>query len=97
MSHLDAIYAPWDDNAAVMAEDIGEKPVTVRQWRNRGNIPSRYWATIVAKAAARGHTVPLSAFLPAVAMCGVCELGADRPEVRSCTAPDCPLGAREAA
>ena len=40
-----------------MARDIGESDVTVRQWRNRENIPARYWPAIIAKAAERGHTI----------------------------------------
>ena len=64
MSSLAPIYEPWDGNAEAMAADIGEKPVTVRQWRNRGQIPPRYWRKISAAAAERGKPLELDQFLP---------------------------------
>ncbi|MGE8143078.1 carph-isopro domain-containing protein [Novosphingobium sp. NPDC080210] len=64
MSHLIPIYAVWNDNAEAMASDIGELGVTVRQWRNRGNIPAKYWPRIIDAAAARGTELNLSQFLP---------------------------------
>lgn len=64
MSHLASIYAPWGGNAEAMASDIGENPVTVRQWRNRGNIPTRYWRKIIAAAADRGETITVERFVP---------------------------------
>ena len=57
MSKLAPVYAPWDGRAAEMARDIWESDVTVRQWRNRENIPAKYWPTIIAKAAERGHNI----------------------------------------
>lgn len=52
-----------------MAEAIGEKPVTVNQWRARRSIPPRYWPKIIDAAERRGHRFTLeqfaSAFLPA--------------------------------
>jgi len=59
MSQVAPIYAPWGGNAEAMAADIGEKPVTVRQWRNRGSIPPQYWRKIVAAASARGAVLSL--------------------------------------
>lgn len=64
MSHLKPIYAVWDDNAEALASDIGELGVTVRQWRNRGNIPPEYWTKIISAAAAKGRTLDLRQFLP---------------------------------
>lgn len=64
MSQLAPIYSAWDGNAEAMALDIDEKPVTVRQWRNRGNIPPRYWPKIIAKAAERGHSLDWLQFVP---------------------------------
>lgn len=51
MSHLNPIFAVWDDNAEALAADIGEKGVTVRQWRNRGDIPSRAAQLKIIRAA----------------------------------------------
>lgn len=62
--HLQPIYAVWDGNAEAMAADIDELGVTVRQWRNRGDIPSRAWPKIIRAAAARGTIVRLEDFLP---------------------------------
>lgn len=64
MSHLAPIFAAWDNNAEAMAQDIGELGVTVRQWRNRGNIPSSYWPRIIEEAAKRGHTLEWRQFVP---------------------------------
>ena len=64
MSHLASIYAIWDGNAEAMAADIGESGVTVRQWRNRGNIPPRYWEKIILAAAKRGELIDWRSFVP---------------------------------
>jgi hypothetical protein len=47
-----------------MAADIGEKPVTVRQWRARNSIPPTYWPTIIARAADKGAELTWTMFLP---------------------------------
>jgi hypothetical protein len=49
--HLNKIFAVWDDNAEALASDIDEKGVTVRQWRNRGDIPSRSAQLKIIRAA----------------------------------------------
>lgn len=64
MSHLKPIYAVWDDNAEAMANDIGELGVTVRQWRNRGNIPPQYWTKIIEAAALKGKLLEWRQFVP---------------------------------
>lgn len=64
MSHLNPIYAVWDNNAEALAADIGELGVTVRQWRNRGLIPLKYWSKIIDAAAAKGHTLDPRQFVP---------------------------------
>lgn len=64
MSSLAPIYDPWGGNAEAMAADIGEKPVTVRQWRNRGNIPPQYWRKIISAAEGRGQKLTLDQFVP---------------------------------
>ena len=64
MSHLTPIYAVWSKNAEAMASDIDELGVTVRQWRNRGNIPPQYWQKIIDAAAKRGTRLTLDAFIP---------------------------------
>jgi len=61
--HLQPIYDVWDGNAEAMAADIDELGVTVRQWRNRGDIPSRAWPKIIRKAAEKGKTLRLEDFL----------------------------------
>ena len=38
---------------AKLASDIGINPITVRQWGNRGSIPSKYWPAIVEAAKAK--------------------------------------------
>lgn len=63
MSHLKPIYDVWDGNAEALASDIGEQGVTVRQWRNRGNIPPRYWPKIIAAAAAKGSALEWHQFV----------------------------------
>jgi hypothetical protein len=63
MSHLIPIYDVWGGNAEAMAADIGELGVTVRQWRNRGDIPSRAWPKIIKAAAAKDVILRLESFL----------------------------------
>jgi hypothetical protein len=63
MSHLKSIYAVWDDNAEALAADIGELGVTVRQWRNRGNIPPQYWTKIIEAAALKGKLLSWQQFV----------------------------------
>ncbi|WP_416365847.1 carph-isopro domain-containing protein [Sphingomonas aerolata] len=65
MSNLAPIYAPWDGNAEAMAAAIGENPITVRQWRNRGSIPPKYWRKIIASATEMGATLSFEEFIPA--------------------------------
>lgn len=62
-SWIDAIYEPWGGTAAELARDLGELPVTVSQWRYRGNIPPRYWPRIIAAAAVKGATLTLEQFV----------------------------------
>lgn len=64
MSQLTAIYDVWGGNAEAMAADIDEKAVTVRQWRNRGSIPPRYWPKIIDRAAERGKSLNWRQFVP---------------------------------
>lgn len=64
MSHLAPIYAVWENNAEAMASDIMAPGVTVRQWRNRNNIPPQYWQKIIEAAAAKGVDLELHQFLP---------------------------------
>lgn len=62
MEQIASIYAPWGGNAEAMAAAIGESAVTVRQWRNRGSIPPRYWRRIIAEAAEVGFELSLDLF-----------------------------------
>jgi hypothetical protein len=63
MSYLTPIYAVWNGNAEAMASDIGESGVTVRQWRNRGNIPPKYWKRIIDAAKAHGQALEWEQFV----------------------------------
>lgn len=67
MADLANVYAPWAGNAEALATDIGERGVTVRQWRNRGSIHHRYWPKIIAAAAARGFALKADDFLDGAA------------------------------
>lgn len=64
MSHLEPVYAVWAGNAEAMATDIGELGVTVRQWRNRGNIPPQYWPKIIEAAALKGTLIEWRQLVP---------------------------------
>jgi hypothetical protein len=64
MSYLSPIYDVWIGNAEHLAADIGESGVTVRQWRNRGNIPPKYWQRIIDAAELRGANISLAQFMP---------------------------------
>jgi hypothetical protein len=64
MSHLKPIYAVWEGNAEALASDINEQGVTVRQWRNRGNIPPQYWTKIIEAAALKGKLLEWRQFVP---------------------------------
>lgn len=100
MSHLTPIYAVWDGNAEALATDIGESGVLVRQWRNRGNIPARYWQRIIDAAALRGSSLPWTAFMApeaSPALCTVCDHRLDDVAIRSCSSTDCPNAQRDAA
>lgn len=61
-------HAKAEAGAAVLAEDLHVKPGRVRQWCNRGRIPSEVWGDVVASAKARNIpdvTLPLLARLHA--------------------------------
>jgi len=64
MEQIAALYAPWGGNAEAMASDIGENPITVRQWRNRGSIPPRYWRKIISAADRKGCALTFDSFVP---------------------------------
>lgn len=64
---FDTIYAPWAGNAAAMARDIGERAVTVSQWRYRGSVPPKYWPKIITAAVGRGYVLTLEDFVDGVA------------------------------
>jgi hypothetical protein len=67
MESLKEVFSVWP-SAAALARAIGVRPVTVRQWRNRGyRIPSRYWQIIQEAARERGREIPLEAFIGAPA------------------------------
>lgn len=64
MSHLKPIYDVWANNAEALAADIEESGVTVRQWRNRNNIPPKYWQRIIDAAAERDAVLEWKQFVP---------------------------------
>lgn len=51
-------------SAEELGRAIGVPGVTVRQWRNRGSIPPKYWKLIQGAAKERGTDLPLETFLP---------------------------------
>lgn len=65
------LYEAWGGNAEDMAADIAQQGVTVRQWRNRGNIPPEYWPKIIEKAAARGVLLSIDDFGPSAEVLSV--------------------------
>ena len=101
MSHLASIYAVWDGNAEALATDIGESGVLVRQWRNRGNIPARYWQRIIDAAARRGGSIAWTDFMvpddESPALCSTCDARLDETSIRACSVRDCPHAQQEAA
>jgi hypothetical protein len=71
MSNIAKIYSAWEHSAEALAADLGEKGVTVRQWRNRESIPPEHWAAIIEKAAARGVDIAVDDFGPNAAVLAV--------------------------
>lgn len=63
MANIAKIYAAWK-SAEDMAADLGEKGVTVRQWKNRESIPPEYWPTIIERAADKGVLLAVEDFGP---------------------------------
>lgn len=55
MTH-DTFIPIWGTKAA-FARAIGESEITVRHWFNRGSIPAKYDAAIIAAASEAGHVV----------------------------------------
>lgn len=55
---MDRIFNTWP-TVADMARDLGENPVTVRSWRQRGSIPAKYDLAIVRMARERGGELTL--------------------------------------
>lgn len=101
MSHLSSIYAVWDGNAEALAADIGESGVLVRQWRNRGSIPARYWQRIIDAAARREGAITWTDFIPpedaSPALCTTCDVRLDDMSIRACSVRDCPNAQKDAA
>jgi len=83
MRHLTPIFDVWGSNAEALATDIGESGVTVRQWRNRNNIPPKYWPRIIAEAARKGVKLEWTQFVPPADLAEQ----APRPRRRRMTAP----------
>ncbi|MFC3060029.1 carph-isopro domain-containing protein [Paenirhodobacter populi] len=50
---MEKVFCIWP-NAAELAREIGENPVTVRSWRARGSIPADRDVILVRAAAKRG-------------------------------------------
>lgn len=55
---MDAIFTLWPSVAA-LASDLRKPYPTVHAWKQRGSIPARYDAQLIAAAAARGETLTL--------------------------------------
>jgi hypothetical protein len=63
MNTVKDVFGVWP-SAAAMGRAINVRPVTVRQWRNRGyRVPSRYWRKIQVAALGRGYKIPLDVFV----------------------------------
>jgi hypothetical protein len=56
MTSFREIISLWPTPDA-LAGEIGEKPWTVRKWKQRDRIPSSAWMAVAAAAAQRGHDV----------------------------------------
>ncbi|MEN2749254.1 hypothetical protein [Sphingomonas sp. T9W2] len=72
---------------------------TVHSWRERGLTASRlaHLKLVAEKDRVAIDWATGSRTEAAVVHCPTCEARAEHPSVRSCTAPDCPMRAREAA
>jgi hypothetical protein len=53
-----SIVARFPDREAI-ANDLGVKEITVRQWGNRNSIPSSYWTKLVELAPKHGVDLSL--------------------------------------
>jgi len=62
MQALRDIFAIWPSIKA-MADDLDEKPDTVKRWRIRRRIPSDVWPRIIEKAARREQLVTAAQLL----------------------------------
>lgn len=56
---MDKVFTIWP-NAAELAREIGENPITVRAWRNRGSIPADRDTILVEAAQRRGADLTLA-------------------------------------
>lgn len=59
MCCMNPIFDIWP-NAAELARDIGENPVTVRSWRRRGSVPADRDLILIEAAARRGAELTLA-------------------------------------
>ena len=55
---MEKVFSIWP-NAAQLARDLGEKPSTVRAWRNRKSVPADRDADLIEAARLRGQTLTL--------------------------------------
>lgn len=60
MDSFTDIIGLWP-SAEELADDLGEKGVTVRAWKNRNSIPPAYWDGVVSAGARREYPVTLEA------------------------------------
>lgn len=58
LHHMEKVFSIWP-NAAELAREIGENPVTVRAWRSRGSIPADRDAILIEAAKRIGATLTL--------------------------------------
>jgi hypothetical protein len=61
-----AIIALWP-SVDLLAADLGEKPATVRKWKQRNKIPPEHWVGVVRSAQVRGYEGVTADVLAAVA------------------------------
>lgn len=54
----------WPTSSA-LADEIGEKPTTIRKWRERGRIPASAWPALLATSTAKKNRVTANVLVTA--------------------------------
>lgn len=64
MIEVDDIFEIWDP-LTTMATALDLPYQTVAKWKQRGRIPSEYWAQVIEAAKTKGHKVTLQQLVTA--------------------------------